>query len=100
MVVIEEARDIDVQALRYQLSKSEFVSVHLLGPEIAIRVEARKERRSIRRQANKSREEEITLGIRRRANGVSICSPDRSVLRRSPHQSSAGLGFKVAEVCV
>src|ERR1700733_1564506 len=97
-VMVVEGRYIDEQPLSQQLPVSQFGSVHLLRAEMPVRIEPCKLRQSVRSDPEKSRQKEITLGVRRSAHRMRERCPKCLLVSRRIHQSRARLQLQRTEV--
>src|SRR3984885_10543322 len=97
-VMVVEGRYIDEQPLSQQLPVSQFGSVHLLRAEMPVRIEPCKLRQSVRSDPEKSRQKEITLGVRRSAHRMRERCPKCLLVSRRIHQPRARLQLKRTEV--
>jgi len=91
VIVIIEARDIDIELTAQETTVAKFVAIELFGNEIGIGIETGEEGRSGRGGGNVAGEIEVRLGIGGRPEGVGEGRPDRLSLGRCPEQPRAGL---------
>jgi hypothetical protein len=94
VVVVIEARDIDIELTTQETAVAEFVAIELFGGEIGVGIETSEEGRSIRRGRNVTGEIKVRLGIGWRPQRMGKRRPDRLGFSWCLEQTSAGLQLR------